>query len=103
MRESEKPARVFRADQESGDFGCAFDVESQWFGWWHFEAILAEDVRVVACALPTTTAVAIGVQVESGIKMSGNLDIIAECRRSNESWLAVVTREKRGRSFRRAN
>jgi hypothetical protein len=90
VRESEKPARVFRADQESGDFGCAFDVESQWFGRWHFEAILAEDVRVVAC-LADRDGRAIGVQVDSGTKMSGNLDIIAECHRSDESWLGVLT------------
>ena len=90
MRESEKPARVFRADQESGDFGCAFDVESQWFGRRHFEAILAEDVRVVAC-LADRHGRAIGVQVESGTKVSGNLDIIAECHRSDESWLGVMT------------
>jgi len=78
VRESEKPARVFRADQESGDFGCAFDVESQWFGWRHFEAILAEDVRVVAC-LADRDGRAVGVQVET------------ECRQSDESCLGVAT------------
>ena len=90
MRESEKPARVFRADQESGDFGCAFDVESQWFGRWHFEAILAEDVRVVA-GVADRNGRAKGLQVESGTKMSGNLDIIGEGHRSDQSWLGVVT------------
>jgi hypothetical protein len=90
VRESEKPARVFRADQESGNFGCALDVESQWFGRWHFEAILAEDVQVVA-GVADRNGRATGVQVESGTKMSGNLDIIGEGHRSDRSWLGVVT------------
>jgi hypothetical protein len=44
----------------------------------------------VAC-LAVRDGRAIGVRVESGTKMSGNLDIIAECRQSDESWLGVVT------------
>ena len=42
VSEGQKPARVFRADEEGGDFGCACDVELQWFGCGHFNAILAE-------------------------------------------------------------
>ncbi len=40
--EDQKAARVFRAGQEGGDLGCAFDMELQLFGCCHFDAILAE-------------------------------------------------------------
>src|ERR1700719_609459 len=40
--ERQKPARVFRADQDCGDFARACDVELQLFRCGHFDAILAE-------------------------------------------------------------
>ena len=60
-------------------------------------------VRTVAFRGDFSRGRATRLPVESGTKMSGNLDIIGEGHRSDESWLGVVTSEERGRSFRRAN